>query len=253
MLKRLVLVAVLLAAVSASVAMAQTVDEILDKYVEARGGIKALEKVENAKYYGTSTMQGMQVPGLLYIKRPDKMRLEFTVQGQTMIQAYDGETGWYISPFMGKTTPEKMTPEDSEEIREMADIEGPLINPEEKGHTVELIGEEDLEGQPVYKLKLTKESGDVDYVYLDAEYYLELKTTAMRERQGAEIEVDSYSSDYKEANGLMIAHSIENKMNGQTVMQYNIDSIQFNIEMPDSLFEMPEVEETAADTTKAGE
>ncbi|MBD3299316.1 MAG: hypothetical protein GF341_11715 [candidate division Zixibacteria bacterium] len=252
-MKRIIGIAIMIVAALAATAAAETVDEILDKYVEARGGMEALEKVETAKYFGKTNMQGMQVPGLLYIKRPGKMRLEFTIQGQTMIQAYNGETGWYISPFMGKTTPEKMTPEDTEEIREMADIEGPLVNPEEKGHEVELIGKEDMEGQPVYKLKLTKESGDVDHVYLDAEYYLELKTTAMRERQGAEIEVDSYSSDYKEANGLMIAHSIENKMNGQTVMQYNIDSIQFNIELPDSLFEMPEVEESETDTTDAGE
>ncbi|GAB4322959.1 MAG: hypothetical protein Kow0074_14770 [Candidatus Zixiibacteriota bacterium] len=253
MLKRLVLFTLLLTVMAFSAVSAQTVDEILDKYVEARGGMDALKQVESAKYYGHTSMQGMDVPGVMYVKRPDKMRLEITIQGQTMIQAFDGETGWYISPFMGKTTPEKMTPEDTDEIREMADIEGPLVNPEEKGHTVELIGKEDMEGSPVYKLKLTKKNGDVDYVYLDGEYYLELKRTAKRTRQGAEIEVESYSSDYKEVNGLMIPHSMENKMGGQTVMQYNIDSIQFNIDIPDTLFAMPEVPEAAPDSADAGE
>lgn len=252
MLKRLMLLTLILTVALASVACAQTVDEIIAKYVEARGGKAALENVKSAKFYGKTSMQGIEAPGLLYVKRPDKVRMEFTIQGQTMIQAFDGTTGWYIAPFMGKTDPEKMSEEDAQEIKEMADIEGPMVDAEKKGNKVELIGKEDIEGSPVYKLKLTRKNGDVDYIYLDAEYYLELKTTAKRTRQGAEIEVDNFSSDYKDESGLMMAHSSENKMNGQTVSQYNIDSVQFNLDVPDSLFTMPVVA-AKPDSTKADE
>ena len=253
MLHRLVAIAIVLIASIGPVASAQTVDEIIAKYVEARGGMDALQGVESAKYYGNSTMQGIEAPGVLYIKHPNKMRIELTIQGQTMIQAYDGESGWYISPFMGKTEPEKMGAEDAQELKEMGDFEGPMVNAKDKGNTVELLGKEDLEGSPVYKLKLTRENGDVDLVYLDAEHFLELKTTIKRTRQGAEVEVDNFSSDYKAVNGLMLAHSSENKMGGQTLMQYNIDSIQFNIDMPDSLFIMPEIKAAETDSTKTGE
>ena len=252
MLKRLVFLTLALTVAFAAVASAQTVDEIIAKYVDARGGMDALKNVKSAKFFGKTMMQGLEAPGILYVKRPDKVRMEFTIQGQTMIQAYDGTTGWYIAPFMGKTDPEKMSDEDAEEIQEMADIEGPMVEAKSKGNTIELIGKEDLEGAPAYKLKLTRKNGNVDYVYIDAEYFLEVKTTSKRMRQGAEIEVDNFPSDYKDESGIMMAHSQENKMNGQTVSQYNIDSVQFNIDIPDSVFAMPAVA-AKPDSTKADE
>ena len=81
------------------------------------------------------------------------MRVEFTVQGMTAVQAYDGTTGWMIMPFAGKTDPEKMPEELAGEIEEQADFYGPFVDTEEKGYTLELAGEDEVDGTPVYTVR----------------------------------------------------------------------------------------------------
>ena len=118
-------------------------------------------------------------------------------------------------------------------------MDGSMVDYKEKGHTVELIGKEDLEGTPVYKIKLTLKNGDVRYIYLDAENYLELKITSKRQIPGGEAELENHLSNYKPVNGILMAHSIENKVKGQTVSQITFDKVEMDIPMDDSIFKMP--------------
>jgi hypothetical protein len=96
-----------------------------------------------------------------------------------------------------------------------------------------------MEGTPVYKLKLTLKGGDVRTVYLDVENYLELKVTSKRKTPGGELEVDQYLGNYKPVGGVMFAHSIENKVKGQSVSQITIDKIELDVAIEDSVFKMP--------------
>ena len=95
--------------------------------VEAQGGKDKLLAVESAKFNGNMMMgPGMEVPFTMVFRRPMNMRLEFTMQGMTAVQAYDGETAWSIMPFMGKTDPEVMADDQAKNIKEQADFDGPL-------------------------------------------------------------------------------------------------------------------------------
>jgi outer membrane lipoprotein-sorting protein len=227
------------------IAVAQDVDEIIAKNIEARGGMEKLKSVKTMVSYGKGFMGGMEVPVVLYAKRPGKMRMEMSIQGQTIINAIDGETGWYIMPLQGNPDPQKLGPDEIKEFQRQADIDGPLVDYKEKGHTVELIGKEDMEGSPVYKLKLIRDDGEESYLFLDAEYYLGLKTTTKvtREDTDTEFEIDQLNSDFKEVDGMMIPHAVEVQSQGQTMQQFTIDSIQVNVDIPDSLFAMPPVPE----------
>jgi outer membrane lipoprotein-sorting protein len=147
-------------------------------------------------------------------------------------------------PFMGKTDPEKMSPEDTEQIKDDADFRGPLYNPESKGYAVEYAGEEEVEGTPAYKLTLTKENGDVSTVFLDKEYLLEIKQEDNRTIRGQKMEMETSIGDYKEVAGLLLAHSREMRnsampegQNGQTMV---FEKVELNVEIPDERFEMPE-------------
>lgn len=219
---------------------AQTVDEIIAKNIEARGGYDKLKAVKSMKFTGKMMAQGMEMPTTYIAKRPNKLRIEATMQGQTMVQAYDGETAWWIFPFMGNPEPQKMPEDQARETINQADIEGHLVDYKKKGHKVELIGKEDMEGTEVYKLKLTLKNGDVQYIYLDGEYFIELKQTTKSKRQGVEFEVDTFYGDYKEVNGLMIPHSIESKASGNTVMQITLEKFEVDVDVDDSIFEMPQ-------------
>lgn len=226
---------------------AQTLDEILKSYYEARGGYDNVKAVKSMKATGKQMMQGIEIPFIIYQKRPNLLRVEVTVQGQTILQGYDGETAWMVNPLTGSTDPQIMPEEQAKQILEQADMDGHLFDYKEKGHTVELIGKEDMEGTEVYKLKVTLKDGDIRYDYLDAEYFVDLKVAAKIVRQETEIEVETYLSDYKEVEGLMMAHSMETRRGGTTVSQISMDTVELDVEMDDSMFKMPakaEKEET---------
>lgn len=225
----------------------KTADEIIAKHIEAIGGRKKLDAVKTAKMSGKMVMQGgMEAPLAIEFKQPNKVRVEFTFQGMTGVQAFDGETGWFVMPFMGKTDPEKMPPDLVEEIEDQADFAGPLVDYKKKGHEVELVGKDEVEGSDVYKLKVTKKSGNVEYHFLDAEYFLTIQMKGKRKIQGTEIEFEVLSGDYKDVDGLMLAHSIEQRMvggmGGATMV---FEKVELNVDIPDDRFVMPEVKPEA--------
>ena len=115
-------------------AVAQSLDEIIAKHIEARGGKAKMDTVKTARASGRMSVgPGMEAPFSIFWKTPTMVRMEFTIQGMTGIQAYDGTTGWSLMPFMGKTEPEKMSDEDMQNIIEIADWEGPLVDWKAKG------------------------------------------------------------------------------------------------------------------------
>jgi len=221
-----------------------TADEVIEKYIEAVGGRKVMENAKTRRITGKNSMgQGMEMPMVMEFKRPDKVRVEFVFQGQTAVQAFDGESGWYVMPFMGKTTPEKMPLEQVNQFKSQSDMDGPLVDYAKKGNKVELVGKEDIEGTEAYKLKVTKQDGSIEYYFLDAEHFLPIKIKGKREMQGTEIEYEVTPGDYKEVGGMMIAHSMTQSAAGMPMTStLTFDKVEINVDIPDSHFSMPEVE-----------
>jgi len=231
----------------------KTADDVIAHYIDAIGGRAKLDSVKSLRMTGKAIgMGGMEVPLVVEFKRPKKVRVEFTVQGMAGVQAFDGKTGWFIMPFMGKTDPEKMPPDMVEVIEEQGDFEGSLVDYKKKGHQVELVGKDDFEGSEVYKLKVTKKSGKIEYYFLDAEYYILLQVKGKRKFQGTEVEMTTKFGDYKEVDGLLLPHSIQQGgMAGDTTFE----KIELNVNIPDDRFTMPEVkkeEPVSTDKTKPG-
>lgn len=235
-------------ALTAGVAVAQepTADEIIAKHIEARGGKDAMEAVETAKITGSMDMGGMEVPLTILWQRPDKIRMEMTVQGQVGVQAYDGTTGWMHMPFMGKAEPEKMPEQAVEQVKEQADlIEGELYNWQDKGYQVEYLGKDEFEGSEVYEIQVTRDEGDVQNVHMiDPDTYLEIGTESKRMMQGQEISVVASFGNFKEVGGLVIPYSMEMKAKGAPEgtpgQSLTIDSIELNQPIDASEFAFPE-------------
>jgi len=218
---------------------AQTVDELIKKNIDAKGGLQKLKAIKSIKATAKIIQQGIEIPITIVQRRPNMARMDMTFQGKSMVQAYDGAGGWKIDPFQGTSEPEKLAGDDLKDMQEQADLDGALIDYKEKGHTVELAGKEDVEGTPAYKLKLTLKNGDVRMIYLDAENYLELRVTAKRKTPGGEIDFDQYMGNYKPVNGILFPFSIETKLKGQTVNQISIDKIELDVPVDESMFKMP--------------
>lgn len=233
---------IIMAGLLSTAAWAQTADELIEKNIQAKGGREKIQAIQTLRMTGKMSLgQGMEAPVTIELARPDKMRMEFVFQGMTGVQTYDGKEGWALMPFMGKTEAEPIAGKQLEGIQEQADFDGLLMDYKAKGHQVELAGKEDLEGTPTYKLKLTKKNGDIGYYWLDAESFLEIKAAGKTNVNGQEIEGESWFGNYKEAGGVVFAHSVENKAVGQPgSMAITIEKIEVNPDLPAGRFGKPQ-------------
>ena len=218
-----------------------TVDEILAKNFEAKGGVEKLKALKSVRFTGKMSLGGgMEAPIAMTKKRPEMMRLDFTVQGMTGTQAYDGTTAWMVMPFMGKKDPEQMSGDMLKDTKEQADFDGPTWDYKAKGNTVELLGKADIEGTPAYKVKVVTKDGTESTVYIDAENFLEVKAEAKRKVQGQEVESETTFGNYQEFDGLLFPMSIEMKAKGAPAGQtITIDKVEINPTVADDTFKMP--------------
>jgi hypothetical protein len=223
-------------------AAAQSLDEVIAGYLKARGGLDKIKAAQTIRITGKMTVgPGLEAPFTLETKRPKSMRLEFTFSGMVGIQAFDGTTAWMVMPFTGKKDPEAMSPEDTKEFEEGADFDGELVDWKAKGHTVELLGKESVEGADAWKLKLTKKSGSVTYVYLEADSFLEIRSESKRKMRGSEVESETSYGEYKEVAGLMMPHAMESGPKGGPQRQkMTAEKIEVNVPIDDARFRMPE-------------
>lgn len=245
--KNLVGIGILVAGLVSTAAWAQTVDELIEKNIQAKGGREKIQAVKTLRLTGKMTMgQGMEAPIMMELARPDKLRMEFTFQGMTGVQTYDGKEAWAVMPFMGKTDPEPVAGKQLEMIQEQADFDGILMDYKTKGHQVELVGKEDLDGSPAYKLQVKKKNGDTGYYWLDAETFLEIKAAGKTTVNGQEIEGESHFGNYKEVGGVLFAHSLENKAVGMPGgMTFSFDKIEVNPDVPAERFGKPQAAKPA--------
>lgn len=236
-----ILAAALLFAMSAAAADL-TVDQILAKNAEAKGGVEKLRALKSVRFTGKMSLGGgMEAPIIMTKKRPESMRLEFTVQGLTGVQAYNGTTGWMVMPFMGKKEPEEMSADMLKDVKDQADFDGPFIDYAKKGYTIDLVGKEDIEGTPAYKLKMVKD-GNETLVWIDADSFLDIKTAGKRKIQGQEIESETTIGNYQEFGGLLFPMQIEMKPKGAPAGQtITIEKVELNPELADDQFAMPKV------------
>ena len=245
----------LVAALLPAAASAQTVDEIIAKHFEAQGGIAKLQKLQTVRMVGKMQMgPGMEAPFTMEKKRPGKSRITFTFSGMDGVRAFDGKTGWQVMPFMsGKKDAEPMSPEDTKDMEEQADFDGPLMNAKDKGNTLELAGKEAVDGADAYKVKLTHKDGKVDWYFFDAETYLLVKQEMKRKVRGTEMEFETFPSDYKEVgDGLLMPFSISQGAKGNDHRQaMTFDKIEVDVPLDDAIFVMPAPAGGAAPDAKA--
>ncbi len=107
---------------------AQSVDSLIAKYVQASGGMSRMQALQSLRRSGKFTGSGgFEAVVVQENKRPNSVRQEFSIQGMTGINAYDGKNGWKIEPWQGKRDPEALGEEEMHGILDDADFDGPLV------------------------------------------------------------------------------------------------------------------------------
>ena len=223
-------------------AFGQTADEILEKNLKAMGGKDKIKALQSMRITGTMKMSGMEAPVTITKMRPSNSRMDFTIQGMTGTQAFDGTTGWSLMPFGGNKDPQKMAEVELKDMRADADFDGPTFDYKAKGNKVEFAGKEDVEGTPAYKLHVTTKDGKESNDYFDAENYLMIRSDGIRNIQGQDLEVVITYGDYKTVEGITIAYSMESCVKGKESMgaqSLNITKIDLNPKIDKAIFAMP--------------
>src|SRR5881409_3729707 len=220
-----------------------TADELVSKNIEAKGGATALHDLQSLRMTGKLLVDlGGQIE-LSYLqikKRPDAVRTEVSLQGMTQIEAYDDKEGWKVSPFFRRKDPERMSADDVKALVEDSEIDGALVDWQTKGSSVEYLGTEDVEGTPAHKLKVVRKNGDVSFVYLDPDHFLEIRVLTQRVRHGAYEEVETDLGDYEKAGGVFVPTSIESGQKGAPDKQrIIIDKVEANVPVDDAKFHFP--------------
>src|SRR5262245_47454755 len=170
---------------------AETLDQLLAKNLAARGGAAKLREIKSVRITGRvrfgSGDFSIEAQSSQVLRRgPSATRTEFTLQGLTQVRAYDGKEGWTVSPFGGRRDAEKASADDVRAMAHEADIEGPLVDWRAKGHRVEYLGTEDVDGTPAHKVRVMLKDGDIEYVFIDPDSALEIRTTTVHKVRGAE-------------------------------------------------------------------
>jgi hypothetical protein len=229
-------------------AFGQTADELIAKNIQAHGGIDKMKAITSLRMTGTFDAGGFKAAVGQDSKRPGMLRETFSVQGMTQIQAYDGSTGWQISPFGGKKDPELLGPDDMRTLVEDADFDGPLVDAAAKGNEVEYLGHTEVDGDDALKLKVTWKNGDIFYYYLDPDTFLEIQIEKQIFIRGSVRERVTLLGSYKPVNGVMYPFSIESgpKNNPDARGKVTITKIEANVPLDDKSFKMPSTPAPAA-------
>jgi hypothetical protein len=243
---RYVLTALLLGA-AAVPAAAQDAQSLVAKNLEARGGEAALSAIKSVKFHGRSIAPGGFE--LTYDETRERVspsaaadRLDLTIQGLDLVQAYDGRGGgWRINPFQGRKDPEKMSDDEARALADGALIEGPLLASRTDGSRVEYLGRDDFEGTLAYKLRVTQTDGDQFTYWLDPDTYLEIKVEEKRKVRGAEQTSESALGDYEKVAGVYFPMSVESWSQGQDNQRQQtiIATGEANVPVPADYFAEP--------------
>jgi hypothetical protein len=225
----------------ATPARAQTVEDVVRRYVEARGGLAKLHAVQSLRLTGTLELPGVSAPYVLELKRPNKMRTEFTVEGQKGVQAFDGRTAWKQLPLPGEK-PRPMEADEAAEARAQADVDmSPLVDAAAKGYTVELEGRDRLPGGDTFKLVVQGKDGPPRTLHIDTRTHLVVETIDRRQVDGKSVEIVTEIGDYRAEGGLAFPHRVEVGPRDAPEQRQRLvlEKVEINPPLDDARFSMP--------------
>lgn len=235
LVRRVLFLAVL--ALAAPSVHAQTVDEIVAKNIQAKGGDQLLRSTNTVRTTGSGTMQGSKITITTTSKRPYFVRNEMALAGQTMVMGFDGTTAW-MAPAGLPAQPIPAGPQ-TEGLKRNSQIDSPLFDYKAKGTKIELGAPVTEAGRKLHHLIVTPKGSPAMHYYLDAETGLESKMVIDTEDGGQTIRMEMRFSDFRPIEGRMVPFTVAQFVNGNQVGEMKFQKIEFNVPIDDALFKMP--------------
>ncbi len=211
-------------------------DRVLAMHYEARGGIEKLRSIQGVRATGTMSVQGMEAPFTIQLRRPNQVRVEGDFGGMTLIQAFDGEQAWGQTP--GQPKPAVVEGELAAARAADAALSSPWFEYTEPGYQVELAGREEIESGEAWKLVVTAPGGVTQQVFIGTEDGLEKKRISKADFGFGLEDSATRFEDYREVDGLMLAHR-QVMVTSMGEMPLTLNSYEINPEIDPEIFFMP--------------
>jgi hypothetical protein len=214
---------------------AQSLAEIVTKYTIANK-LDKISSLKTVKITGNMSMMGMDMPLVMWMKNPNKIKSVTTINGQEMIQVYDGVNGYTINPMTGSATPVAMTPDQVKQTMRSNIFQNYMAAYLKDGQLA-LAGEDNVNNKPAYKIKATVEGGTIIDLFIDKNSYLLVKTSATTSESGTTMIIDSFPSEYTETNGFLIPMKTTTTAQGMEFI-LNFTKVEVDIPMDDNVFKV---------------
>lgn len=211
---------------------AQTLDQIVKKYSETNK-LDKISNIKTVKITANMSMMGMEMPMTMWMKSPNKIKNVMSINGQDMIQVFDGVKGYMVNPMAGSTDPVEMTEEQINSLTRNNLLKNKMAEYLKDGKLT-LEGEETVNGKPAFKIKINNPEAS-STMFIDKESYFVVKTLTDINQGGQSMTVESYPSDYTETNGLMLPMKTTASMSGMDMVT-TFTKVEVDIPMEDSLF-----------------
>ena len=210
---------------------------ILDRYVEATGGAAAHERLQNSRIKGTFELagQGITFEMVRYGARPNKAAVTMTSEAfGTIERGTDGVAGWETSLMTGARLMEG--DELAEAVRD-ATFDS-VAGWRDVWEAAETLGVETVRERPCYRVELRPRTGGPQVVFYDVETGLVVKVERAVKSVMGTVPVESYTSDWRETDGVLVAHRAEVVAAGQTRV-VTLESVEYNVDLPAGCFDPP--------------
>ena len=227
-----------------------SVASIVEKNVEARGGLKAWHRIKTMAWIGHIDIESTKapvhdLPFVLKMKRPNKTRFEIAAQHRLSLRLFDGKQGWKVRPGGQDGMPE-LKPYSQDELsfaRDAQGFDGPLIDYRSKGIKVALEGTDQIEGRQAYRLEVIMPSGNSHHVWIDAASFLDVRyDRKTRNAFGMTATLSMTYRDYRQVGGLWIPFTIESATgNGGQSYKMVLDKVELNPTLSDLQFSKPNI------------
>ena len=222
---------------------AVTVDDVIERNTSAMGGRAAIEAIHSIEINLRITDPGFEVDGIYHAARPGRMRIDVQAGGkQVFTEAFDGQQGWQSHD---QSEPEPASPKAAAALRHGVELPGKLFGLHEmkqRGHKIDLVGRETVDGIDYYMLRLTFGDGYTTTLYVDPQSWL---ITRRRDVRPLHVDVDptpttieQRSSDFREIAGVRFAFAsteIDLKT-GKQLESTKVGSIKVNPPIDESIF-----------------
>jgi len=156
---------------------------VIDRFVEAIGGVASFRSVSTMHAVGTFEMPSQGVAGTIEVfsARPSNIRLRAEIDGVGSIErGYDGKIGWSVDPMAG---PALITGRQLRELIDDALFDGPL-HPADQFTELSTLEQTTFDDQPAYKVKVVFASGTEQFEYFAVESGLLIGSEGSREMPG---------------------------------------------------------------------